>query len=509
MTAAREGARRRRAARQVVLATAPALALWACTAGPPPAPRELGITPPERWSAAEAGEAPVGVPDVDRPWWSAFGDAELDRLVELALAANRDLAATAARVEAAAAQARIAGAASLPQAGLGVDAGRRRQNFIGLPIPGGEGGVLSSTSTTYGGALTLSWEADLWGRLAAGESAAEAELSATRADLAGARLSLAGQTAKAWFAAVEGAGQVALAERTLDARRLTRDQIRRRFEAGLRSALDLRLAIANHSAAEAALAGRRRQLDASVRRLELLLSRYPGAELADRIAGRSLPAPPPAPPAGLPAELVTRRPDLAAAERRLEAAGLGIRQARAALYPRLSLTGSAGRLSGEVEDLLDSDFSVWSLASSLLQPLFQGGRLRAAVDLAEARYEELAERYAQTVLRAFGEVELALSAAGHLAAQAEALAVAAEQSAAAERQAEDRYRAGLAPYLAVLEAQRQAADTASRLIETRRLLLDARVDLHLALGGGWSERAAEAGAARVTLARGGHREVTQ
>ncbi len=482
--------RRSPAARAPLFTAGAALVLVACATGPPPAPLELGVEPPERWTAAASGAAtpaaPATAPATAPAWWSAFGDAELDRLVDLALEATRDLAAAAARVEAAGAQARIAGAGLAPQAALGADAGRRRQNFIGLPIPGREGGALSSLSTTFGGALTLSWEADLWGRLAAGRSAARAELDASRADLDGARLSLAGQTARAWFAAVEAAGQVELAERTLETRRLTRDQIRRRFEAGLRTALDLRLAIANHAAAEAALAGRRRQLDASVRRLELLLSRYPGAELAGRVAGRALPAPPPAPPAGLPAELVTRRPDLAAAERRLEAAGLSIRQARAALYPRLALTGSAGRLSGEVGDLLDSDFSVWSLASSLLQPLFQGGRLRAGVDLAEARYEELAERYAQTVLRAFAEVELALAAEEHLTRQADALAVAAEQSAEAERQAEDRYRAGLGPYLAVLEAQRQAADTRSRLLETRRQLLDARVDFHLALGGGWS-----------------------
>ncbi len=484
------GSRRRHlATRSPLPATGAALILVACASGPPPAPLALGVEPPASWSAPAAGDAPPAGPPPDAPWWSGFGDEELDRMVDLALAANRDLAAAAARVEAASAQARIAGAALLPQAALGADAGRRRQNFIGLPIPGREGGVLSSLSTTFGGSLGLSWEADLWGRLAAGEAAALSELSASRADLDGARLSLAGQTARAWFAAIEAAGQVDLAERTLETRRVTRDQIRRRFEAGLRSALDLRLAIANHAAAEAALAGRRRQLDASVRRLELLLSRYPGAELAGRLAGRALPALPPAPPAGLPAELVTRRPDLAAVDRRLEAAGLGIRQARAALYPRLSLTGSAGRLGGEVGDLLDSDFSVWSIASSLLAPLFQGGRLRAGVELAEARYEELAERYAQTVLRAFAEVELALAAEEHLAGQAAALAVAAEQSAEAERQAEDRYRAGLGPYLAVLEAQRQAADTRSRLLETRRQLLDARVDFHLALGGGWSAEA--------------------
>ncbi len=189
-------------------------------------------------------------------------------------------------------------------------------------------------------------------------------------------------------------------------------------------------------------------------------------------------------PALLPAEVVARRPDLVALERRLLAAGFSLRQARAALYPRLSLTGSTGRLSSEVEDLLDSDLSVWSLATNLVQPVFQGGRLRAGVDLADARRRELAERYAQALLNALAEVELALVAERTLADEARALREAVVQSVAAQRLAEDRYAAGLVDFLTVLESQRDASLAQIALLAVERRRLDARVDLNLALGGG-------------------------
>jgi len=191
-------------------------------------------------------------------------------------------------------------------------------------------------------------------------------------------------------------------------------------------------------------------------------------------------------PAGLPAELLARRPDLVAAERRLAAAGLSVDEARAARLPRISLTGSAGRSSQELEDLLDEDFTVWSLAANLLQPIFQGGRLAAAVDLAEARRREALAGWVSAALAAFGEVEQALAADAFLLARLAALEEAAEQALAARELSEERYLAGLAPYLSVLESQRQALAAESELLAARRGRLDARVDLHLALGGGFS-----------------------
>lgn len=447
--------------------------------GKAPEPALVDLPPtPASWTGLDRSTATVEPRD---RWWREFEAAALDELVRRVLENNHDLMAAAAQVDAAAAQARIAGAALTPQVAASFDPSRRRQNFIGLPIPG-SGGVLSSTSTTIGANLNVSWEVDLWGRLRAGRNAAASELGAAAADLEGARLSLAGQASKVWFAAVEARQQLELARETLDNQQRTEDQIRRRFERGLRSALDLRLAISSRSSAEAAVAGRERQLDATLRQAAILAGDYPSAQ--QQLADDDLPALVTSPPAGLPSELVGRRPDLQAAELRFEAAGFTVAETRAALLPRLSLTGSAGRVSEDLEDLLDSDFSVWSLAGNLLQPIFQGGRLRAGVDLATARQRGAAEGYAQAVLRAFAEVETALAAEERLRSRAQALASAADAAEAAREIAQDRYTAGLVDYLSVLETQRLAFNVRSQMLEARRQLLDNRVDLHLALGGG-------------------------
>lgn len=472
----------------LLLATLPA----GCASAPPAAPPDPERTPggfavPETWRQAPAGQPVASPAEPSGPtWWSGFGGEPLDALIRRALEHNRDLAVAAARVEAAAAEARIAGADLPPQVGAGLDASRRRQNFIGLPIPGG-GDVLSSTSTTLTGGLDVSWEVDLWGRLRAGAAAALAGTEAAAADRSAAELSISGQTAKAWFSLLEALHQVELAGEEADSRRRTSERIRRRYEAGLRDALDLRLALSGQAVAEAALPTRELALDAARRRLELLIGDYPAGELGPAVAtDPAWPELPPPVPAGLPAELLTRRPDLLAAERRLAAAGLGVDQARAALYPRLTLTGSAGRSSSELEDLLDNDFSVWSLAAGLLQPVFQGGRLRAGIELAAARRREAALAWSETAARAFAEVESALAAEAALASQEKALATSVDQAVAARDLAEERYGAGLVDYLVVLDAQRTALSARSQLLEVQRRRLEARVDLHLALGGGFS-----------------------
>jgi NodT family efflux transporter outer membrane factor (OMF) lipoprotein len=458
------------------------VATLSCVSAPSGNP-DLGVTVPEDWTAANPEAQIESRITEEASWWTQFGDTNLDTLVLDALARNHDLLAAAARLEAATAQARIAGADLYPQIGAGINAARGKNNFIGLPIPGGEGQVLTVTSQSFGASLNLSWEVDLWGRLRAQKNAAVSQVSASQADYAGARLSLAGQTAKAWFAVLEARQQTELARSTVDSRRLSRERIERRYLLGTRPALELRFATTQQAAAEASLAFRQRQLDLVLRQLDLLLSRYPDGELDLALIDSSLPEPPVAIPAGLPSELVSRRPDLVAADHRLAAAGFDVKRARASLYPRLSLTGSTGTLSAEIEDLLDDDLSVWSLAGGLLQPIFQGGRLRGGVELSEARYREIAERYVQQVLRAFSEVELALAAERFLVDQERALAEAALQSIASEKLAENRYDAGLQDYLSYLEAQRNSFLAQSELLSARRQRLAARVDLYLALGG--------------------------
>ncbi len=453
------------------------LGLLGCVSAPIRQAPEIDVEVPERWD-----RGPALATDPVSEWWGSFGDPNLDSLIRTALEENRDLRAAAARLDQAAARARIAGANLKPTIGVGVGASRGRQNFIGLPIPG-DGDVLSSTSTSYGVSLDTTWEVDLWGRLRAGARAALAEFQADRASLRGARLSVAAQTAKAWFNIVELRQQLALAEDSAKSFRKSAAQVRSRFEQGLRPALDLRLALSNLAGAEALTHLRRNQLDASIRQLEVLLGRYPSGRLLDELDVGLLPLELERVPVGLPAELIARRPDLAAAERRLAAADQIYLVARRSLYPRLSLTASGGTTSDGLSDLLDGDFRVWSLLGNLTQPLFQGGRLRAGVDAAGAGSRAALEDYASQVLNAFAEVEFALSSESDLALTEQSLAEAVTQLTAARRLAEDRYRNGVGIYLAVLESQSRALDAESRLLDVRRQRVDNRINLHLALGG--------------------------
>jgi NodT family efflux transporter outer membrane factor (OMF) lipoprotein len=449
-------------------------------------PGGAGVEVPGRWSS----ETDTVVESIRPDWWSEFSDPTLDEIIREALENNRDLQIAAARLDAAAAEARIAGANLKPMVDAGFNAGRSRQVFLGIPIeiPGQK--VLGSTTTSYGVSLNVAWEADLWGKLRAGKRAALSELEASRADLAGARLSIVGQTAKTWFALTETRQQVELAEETVESYRSTAERVESRYERGIRSSLDLRLTLSNLATAEASLELARDRLQRAARQLEILLGRYPAGALE---GAPTLPPPTSSVPEGLPATLVSRRPDLVAAEYRLAGADSRLVQARTALYPSFRLTASGGSTSKELDDLLDGDFSVWSLAGGLLQPIFQGGRLRAGVDLARSGSEQALAAYANVLLRAFGEVESTLASESILARREKALAVATEQSVAARKLAEDRYDAGLEGIVTVLDAQRRALSAESQLLLVRRSRLDNRVDLYLALGGGFGNTGPEPG----------------
>ncbi len=222
--------------------------------------------------------------------------------------------------------------------------------------------------------------------------------------------------------------------------------------------------------------------------MEVLLGRYPSGEIE---AAAGLPELPPLPETGVPAALLGRRPDLRAAEYRAVAASERLRAAHRALYPSFRLNGSAGASSGELRDLLDGDFSVWSLAAGLLQPLLAGGRLRAGRDLVEAGLGAAEANWLRTALLAFAEVESGLAAERMLTERTAALERAAAESRKAERLAEGRYRKGLVGYLQVLDSQRTALQAESRLLAARRRRLESRTDLILALGGGVYAEAAE------------------
>ena len=461
--------------KRAVLLTALLLLLGACVSIPDRGAGDPVVELPGEWEAQPAA-AERGADG----WLAAFDDERLDELVHEALAGNRGVRAFAARVDAAEAQARIAGADRLPQVGTGLSGSRQRQNFIGFPIPGSSGGVLSTTSSRAGLSVDVRWEVDLWGRIRAGRVAAVADTQAASADLAGARLALASRVARTWFAAVEARQQLELSRETAESYRSSVGSVETRYRAGLRPAIDLRLLRSQLAEAESLLALRQETLERTVRQLEVLLGRYPSGAITPAV---QLPALPPPVPAGLPADLLSRRPDLVAAEQRLLASDARVAQARAALYPSLSLTSSGGTASSELRDLVDGDFRVWNLVAGLTQPLFQGGRLRASVERAEAGTREALASFADDVLTACAEVETALTVRELLAARELALVAGVRESAAARRISEDEYREGLSDVLVLLEARRRNLLAESQLLSIRRLRLDNTLDLVLALGG--------------------------
>jgi NodT family efflux transporter outer membrane factor (OMF) lipoprotein len=450
-----------------------ALAAVGCKTPPPPAAPESPVDLPGNWTT-RPGPEEFGVTET---WWQDFGDPVLDQIVGEALANNPSLLEAEARVRQAAAQAVIAGARLSPFVGAGAQIGGS-ERFIGKS----EFAEPTLQSQSHGVSLNFSWELDLWARIRSGQAAAVADVEASRAFYHGARLSLAAQTAKAYLAVVESERQVKVAEDNLASAEGLLERIRDRFREGLRTALDLKFSETEVSSAAAQLTARRRVLDATKRQLETLLARYPDATL---IAAAGLPDAPPPVPTGIPADVLARRPDLVAAEKQYVAAFYRVAEAEKSLYPRISLTGDAGLASSALEDVVAGDFGVWSLVGSLTQPVFEGGRLRANIRGAKAREEERVAAFANSVLRALAEVEISLAADGFLARQETEIAGLVEESQASVDLSEERFLSGLASFLGVLEARRRFFVAQSELLRTRLDRLNSRIDLYVALGGGF------------------------
>src|SRR5690606_7285164 len=261
-------------------------------------------------------------------------------------------------------------------------------------------------------------------------------------------------------------------------------QINNRADAGVAAPSDRLLANANLASAQAGVIQRREALARLTRELEILQRDYPAGDFATMA---ELPPVPPPPPAGLPAELLSRRPDLVAAELNLRAAGLRVTAAQRSLLPGISLTGSAGTASNQLDELLSGDSVVWSIAGRLLQPIFQAGRVRAQIEAIEGQHDEAIQAYADTALRAFAEVETALAVDTLLAEREAAYELAARHAEGTVAMSFNRYREGIDPFLAVLESQQRALDSSSAYLAARRARLENRIDLHLALGGGFDD----------------------
>ncbi len=470
---------------KLILALGAALALSGCINMAPKHERPALSTAP----AYDPEYRPDGGIAASRiGWQDYFTDPRLRGLISSALANNRDLAAATARIEQARAQYRIQDSRRLPTVVADAGASRTRQ-----PLDGGAFGGTDGSSGESSGAVTYdrfnvgvgitAFELDFWGRIANLSEAARAEYLATAAAQRAFYLSLIGDVASTYYQLIESEQQIALAEATAGSRREGLRIAQLRLEAGVTSALPYRQAETLLTQAEQQLAEQRLAAARTRNQLAVLVGGQlppdlpPGRTLADQGPLERLDA-------GLPSDLLLQRPDIIAAEERLRGARANIGAARAAFFPTISLTGSAGFVSGALERLFDSNSRTWTYGPAISLPIFDWGAREADLDLAKAREVEAVATYDSTVQNAFREVSDALAGRRWLTDQVAALARGVATQEKIAHIARLRYREGVADYLEVLDAERNLFSAQQQLLATHRAQYQNLVTLFIALGGG-------------------------
>jgi len=463
---------------RIWLAAGIVLSLGGCSLAPDRVKPETPV--PENWSSAQL-EADKKIA-ID--WWRGFGDPALVALVEESLEANNDLQLAAARV--AEARAMLTGRQAERYPLLEVEGAASRQGPSEEAVNGGTGDGKPFNDLRVSG--VLSYELDLWGRLANASEAARARLMASAANREAVRLAVIGVVANGYFNLRALDRQISIAERTVASRRESVALQRARFEGGEVDELTLRQAESELAAAEAELPLLRQQRERQRNALAVLLGRDPRQMLqgvitvANSIDAIDTPA---SIPAGRPADLIVRRPDIAAAEQELVAGNAEIGVARAAFLPRISFAGLLGQQSSSGGDLFQGSASTWQLSGSLVGPLLDFGRSQSLVDQAQARQRQALIGYRQTVQTAFQEV---LDALAGLQGAEQRLQAQARQVTALESTTELarlRFEGGASSYLEVLDAERRLFTTELDLVATKRDRLQSTVNLYRALGGGW------------------------
>lgn len=447
-----------------------ALLATGCSVAPPPAPDEIrqqalgGVDMDRAWQA--------GGPDAARVqdnWLASFADPQLEALVQEALAHNPDLRIAAARVEQAVQQLVVAQSGLKPSVGIAGTGGMK----------GGGGG--DTSSALQGIVAAATWELDLWGRVRYARNAARASHASTQADFEFARQSLAAATAKAWFGAIRMtrraviAGEMAAAARHLESLAEDRERV------GVSSETETAQARASARDLEDTLQQLELARGQALRALEVLIGRYPAADIATRPDLVSQPTPI---TAGVPLQMLERRPDVVAAERRVAAAFNRIGEAKAARLPQLSLNLNFGAWESEILQLKeDFENPAGGLGARLLAPVYQGGALNARVEIRTLEQKEALAAYARTALRALSEVEDALAADATLAKRASLLSRSLDEQTTTLNRLQERFDVGRIDRRTVEQQRIGVANARIALLDVRTEALMQRVNLHLALGG--------------------------
>ena len=408
--------------------------------------------------------------DVPTQWIESFHDPILLKLIKEGIANNSDLQVASGNMDKAWLLAKQSGSALKPTADLSLG---------GAQSGSAEGGA-SQRSLAVG--LQVSWEVDVWGRIRAGVEAAEASAQGAQADYVFALNSLSANIAKTYFKVIEAKQQAGISLDNLKILEKTMRITQVKYDNGKASGQDIALNRANLAAAQEQLVTIDGSQRDALRALEVLLGRYPNATTE---IPNELPDLPPSPPAGIPSEILERRPDIVSAERRVAAAFNATDQAHAARLPRFSLTSSVNSASDSLSEILNPANIAWQLASNLTVPLLDGGRRKIDVEIATIEQEQAIANYVQKALVAFSEVENDLDQGRVLKNRETALSEARDQSAKAYRIAELRYNEGESDLLDTLQIQQQFFAAESNLLSIKRSQLEQRVNLYLSLGGSW------------------------
>jgi NodT family efflux transporter outer membrane factor (OMF) lipoprotein len=461
------------------MATALVAALAGCALKSPPPVADLQKEALPHTAVPAAFKATGGVAaPLAGHWLATFNDPALSALVDEALNYNADLQGAALRVERAGGYLKVASASLLPSVDL---------------FGTGSGASSNSTSGLNGLWLNASLEIDFWGRIRYGQAAAQADAEALAADFAFARQSLAAMVAKSWFLATEAGLQRAIVQDMVRSSESLLSLAQDRLRVGNGTEQDVAVARANVGPYRDVLRQADLSREQALRALELLLGRYPSAEVAVAPNLSAMPAPV---PVGLPSELLERRPDVVAAERRVAAAFNRVGEAQAARLPRISLTAGINSISSDVLVLQDRDNPAWGLGASLLAPIYQGGALKAQVEIRTTEQKQAVAAYASAGQRAFSEVENALAAEFALNDREAILQANVRDNERALELAQAQFRVGSTDRRAVEQRQLALQSARASLLRVQSERLAQRVNLHLALGGDFSDTTAGPVAAR-------------
>jgi NodT family efflux transporter outer membrane factor (OMF) lipoprotein len=437
------------------------------------------VSVPQQWPG-EAARGTLAGEAVVEQWWKSFNDPELESLVARALAANLDLQLAAARVEESRANRGVTKSNFFPQVNASVSATTNRQLLYGLPK-----GPVAYQTGLFQGQLDMSWEADVFGRIRNQVKSATADLVAQEDDRRNVFITLLSDVATN-YAQLRGYQlQLTIAERNIRIQQDTLDLTRALAGAGQSTERDVAQAEAQLESTRATVPQLETGRDMAIHHLGVLLGSEPSSLAAELLRASPLPLAPEAVPVGLPSELLERRPDIRRAEAQLVAAWAWVGEARADYFPRFSLTGSAGRESTQLHLLALGLNNFFSFGPSISLPIFTAGRIRSNVAVQKARVKQAEATYRSAVLTALEETENALVSYSNEQDRRDRLQRVTTADQTALELARVQYRAGLADFLTVLDAERALSENDDQLAQSQTAVVTGLVSLYKALGGGW------------------------